>query len=78
MSALAQCHKGGVTRRTGARFNDQDGLRIDLPDGWVSVRASNTEPIMRIMAEARKRDAAERLVTEVRRIADRVIGENNG
>ncbi|NLF31166.1 MAG: phosphoglucosamine mutase [Planctomycetes bacterium] len=56
--------------RKGAAFNDSDGLRIDLPSGWVHVRASNTEPIMRIIAEAPARDAAEALVEEVRQIAE--------
>jgi len=60
----------------GARFNTDDGLRVDLPGGWVSVRASNTEPIMRIMAEAQDRDAAEALVRRVRKIADEVIGKD--
>ena len=59
--------------RTGASFNDADGLRIDLPEGWVSVRSSNTEPIMRIMAEAKERATAERLIADVRAIADAVI-----
>jgi phosphomannomutase len=35
-----------------ARINDLDGVRIDWPDAWVHVRASNTEPIIRIIAEA--------------------------
>ena len=29
-----------------------DGLRLDWPGGWLLVRASNTEPIVRIVAEA--------------------------
>jgi phosphomannomutase len=29
-----------------------DGLRLDWPDRWVQVRASNTEPILRVIAEA--------------------------
>ncbi len=29
-----------------------DGLKIDFPDGWVQLRTSNTEPIMRIYAES--------------------------
>lgn len=33
------------------RINDADGVRIDFPDGWVHLRASNTEPIVRIIAE---------------------------
>lgn len=32
--------------------NEGDGLRLDWPDRWVQVRASNTEPIMRVIAEA--------------------------
>lgn len=40
-----------------ARYSDAqatagDGLRLDWPDRWVQVRASNTEPIIRIIAEA--------------------------
>ena len=30
---------------------DVDGVRIDWPEGWVHVRGSNTEPIMRVSAE---------------------------
>ncbi|MGC9454857.1 MAG: phosphoglucosamine mutase [Phycisphaerae bacterium] len=55
-----------------AEFNDADGLRIDLPGGWVSVRGSNTEPILRIFAEAGDEDTAGELVEKVRRIADSV------
>ena len=57
----------------GAKFNDADGLRIDLPEGWVSVRASNTEPIMRIIGEAPEEAAIEALIAKVRRIADETI-----
>jgi phosphomannomutase len=34
------------------RVNDSDGVRIDFADGWVHLRASNTEPIARVIAEA--------------------------
>lgn len=29
-----------------------DGVKIDFPDKWVHLRKSNTEPIIRIYAEA--------------------------
>ncbi|OAV45596.1 phosphoglucosamine mutase [Lewinella sp. 4G2] len=32
--------------------NKVDGLKLDFPDGWVHLRASNTEPIVRVYAEA--------------------------
>jgi len=35
----------------GARAGRQDGLRLDWDGGWLLVRASNTEPIVRIVAE---------------------------
>ncbi|MCP4710575.1 MAG: phosphoglucosamine mutase, partial [Planctomycetes bacterium] len=46
-----------------------DGIRVDLPDGWVQLRASNTEPIMRIMAESTDHEVAKRLIRQVRDLA---------
>ena len=48
------------------RFRDaapsrMDGLRLDWPGKWLLVRASNTEPIVRAVAEAPTREEAERL-----------------
>jgi len=51
------------------RLDTRDGIRIDLPDGWVQVRASNTEPIIRIIAEARAPQTAERLIRDLRALA---------
>lgn len=45
-----------------------DGLKIDLPDSWVHVRKSNTEPILRIIAEARDKGRANSIVAEVSRL----------
>jgi phosphomannomutase len=44
------------------RINDIDGVRIDWPEGWVHLRASNTEPIARVIAEAADQATAEALV----------------
>lgn len=35
-----------------AKIDELDGLRLDWPDRWVHVRPSNTEPIVRVIAEA--------------------------
>jgi phosphomannomutase len=35
-----------------ARADRLDGLRLDWPGGWLLVRSSNTEPIVRLVAEA--------------------------
>jgi len=73
--AVAERAKALFTNHPAAMFDERDGLRVDLPEGWVSVRASNTEPIMRIMAEARTEDVAQGLVDRVRKVADEVIGQ---
>ena len=41
-----------------ARADRRDGLRLDWDDRWVHVRASNTEPIVRVIAEAPEEMAA--------------------
>ena len=38
-----------------------DGVKVDMPEGWVHLRKSNTEPIIRLYAEAGIREVAERL-----------------
>lgn len=48
------------------RLDFTDGLRIDRPDSWIHLRKSNTEPIMRIIVEARTPDIAWRIVQEVK------------
>lgn len=42
-----------------------DGVKVTLPDGWFLVRGSNTEPIMRVIAEA---DSAQRVAQIVQTV----------
>ena len=51
---------------SGAVMNKEDGLKIDFEKSWVHLRASNTEPIIRIYAEALDLSEAEELVTKVK------------
>jgi phosphomannomutase len=48
-----------------AKANHIDGLRLDWADRWVHVRASNTEPIVRVIAEAPRGPDAEGLCRTV-------------
>ncbi len=41
------------------KINSDDGLKIDFADHWVHFRKSNTEPIIRIITEAKEPDKAE-------------------
>jgi phosphomannomutase len=38
--------------RDGAEYDQTDGIKINGPDGWVHVRVSNTESLIRVIAEA--------------------------
>ncbi len=48
-----------------SNISDIDGIRIDFENSWVQLRASNTEPILRIIAEAETMEEAKRLVDEI-------------
>jgi phosphomannomutase len=48
-----------------AEVNDLDGVRLDVEDGWVHLRPSNTEPIMRLIAEAPTEERARELIDAV-------------
>jgi len=39
-----------------------DGIRVDLPEGWIHVRASNTESMIRVIVEAEDATKARRLL----------------
>jgi phosphomannomutase len=48
-------------------INKEDGMKIDFPSSWVHLRKSNTEPIVRIIAEARSNLDANHLVDRLKR-----------
>ena len=41
-------------------IDTRDGVKIDFSDGWVHIRKSNTEPILRIYAEGKDLETAEK------------------
>jgi phosphomannomutase len=55
------------------KINDIDGVKIDFPQGWVHLRKSNTEPIIRVYSEAGTMEQAEKfgdaIIEEIKRIA---------
>lgn len=56
------------------KVDTQDGIRIDWADhSWVHARSSNTEPIMRIIAEARDENIAQARIESVRKIVDQAL-----
>lgn len=56
-----------------ADVNTVDGVKLDFAEGWVHLRKSNTEPIVRIIAEHRTRDEAQALANSVMATAKKII-----
>lgn len=48
---------------TELKINEEDGLRIDFDDHWIHLRKSNTEPIIRLIVEARTEEEARKLMS---------------
>jgi phosphomannomutase len=61
MQALEDCFPDAIKDRS-------DGLKLTTPNGWIHVRASNTEPILRLGAEAKSEQRLDELYSAVERI----------
>lgn len=61
--------EGLKVKYASEQITDIDGVKIDFKDGWVHLRKSNTEPIIRIYSEARDEAAANQLAQDVIQVA---------
>ncbi len=61
-----------------AAANTADGLRLDFADAWIHLRTSNTEPVMRIIVEAKDEAAAQRYIQTVAEIRKSVLETGRG
>ncbi|KXK16626.1 MAG: phosphoglucosamine mutase [Candidatus Parvibacillus calidus] len=59
---------GLIDKYSEEEINTSDGLKIDFAEGWVQLRQSNTEPIIRVYSESYDEATANRL-------AEKIIGE---
>ena len=80
--AIETDHKSAVMKRVAERLraendsvDDLDGLRVSREQGWFLVRASGTQPIVRLTAEARSASVADALRSEARSIVEGAIDE---
>ena len=55
-----------IRKQYGAfSINEEDGLKIDFPDGWVHLRKSNTEAIVRVISESTTKEKAVQLASGI-------------
>ena len=59
---------------TDARLDTADGCRFDFDDGWLHLRTSNTEPVMRIIVEAKDQSTAQKYIDAVSNIRRKILG----
>jgi phosphomannomutase len=57
-----------------AKINTADGCRFDLPEGWIHLRMSNTEPIVRLIAEFKKGVLAQPYIDKITAIIQKTTG----
>ena len=48
----------------------EDGIKVVYSDSWIQLRASNTEPIIRIIAESTKEEDAQPLIARILSLID--------
>ncbi len=56
-------------------INTVDGVKVDMPEGWVHLRKSNTEPIIRLYAEAKSKEELEALVGSAKEVIQETIAK---
>jgi phosphomannomutase/phosphoglucomutase len=61
--------------KEGVRVVTVDGIRVDTEDYWFLVRPSGTEPVLRIMVEAKTPERAKQLAEELREKARRLASQ---
>jgi phosphomannomutase len=55
------------------QVNTVDGVKVDMPEGWVHLRKSNTEPIIRLYAEAGSPEVAEGIADQAKNTINALI-----
>jgi len=66
-SAIAALWDRLAAEHPEATADRRDGLRLDWPDRWVHVRSSNTEPIVRVIAESADPNLSRALASQIGR-----------
>jgi len=70
--------KFGVVAAVGKRFegyrvNEIDGAKVDFDEGWALVRASNTQPLLRLTSEAKTHALAEEYMRKIEAALNQVV-----
>ena len=59
-----------IDKFEGAEINTEDGTKFTWDNQWIHLRKSNTEPIIRIYAEAENQDSAQKLIDRMKSLIE--------
>ena len=62
-----------LEKEKDAKADFTDGIRVDWPDGWVHVRASQTEQIIRVISEDKSKPAAIERAERIARLIEQEV-----
>ena len=66
LQAMEAVREQLTSKEKPTAFYDFDGYRIEFKDWWFNIRPSNTEPYLRLIAEANSRKLLEKKLSEIR------------
>jgi phosphomannomutase len=69
LKAFAEAH-------AGFDVNLADGVKVDMPEGWIHLRKSNTEPIVRLYAEGRNKQEADQLTLKAKKHIETILNQS--
>ena len=64
-----------IAEEKALHVDTRDGVKLDFADGWVHVRPSNTEPIVRVYAEARTAERADELAGTYKSLLEKMTAK---
>ena len=67
---MANLITAAIDKFEGAEINTEDGTKFTWDNQWIHLRKSNTEPIIRIYAEAENQDSAQKLIDKMKSLIE--------
>jgi len=61
---------------TPDEINTLDGLRLEFPDSWMLIRASGTEPVIRVISESKSQAKTDELVSQGKELVQNLVEAN--
>ena len=68
--------KGKIHLFEPAEINTLDGLRLEFDNSWMLIRASGTEPAIRVIAESTSKSKVNRLISKSAELVQNLVEAN--